>query len=58
MLGILLTESVEVIYSLAKITFDAGRGIYYWYYDEETPERKEIHKLEERIAELEKAADL
>ncbi len=58
MLGILLTESEEVIYSLAKITFDAGRGIYYWYYDEETSEKKEIHKLEERIAELEKAADL
>ena len=49
MLGILLTESVEIIYSLAKITFDAGRGIYYWYYDEENPENIPFSKIEEWV---------
>ena len=44
MLGILITESAEVLYSLIKLTFDAGRGAYYWYYVEEQPEKKKIHE--------------
>ena len=53
MLGILITESAEVLYSLIKLTFDAGRGAYYWYYVEEQPEKKKIHELENRIIYLE-----
>jgi len=53
MLGILITESAEVLYSLIKLTFDAGRGAYYWYYVEEQPEKKKIHELENRIIDLE-----
>ena len=52
MLGILITESAEVLYSLIKLTFDAGRGAYYWYYVEEQPEKKKIHELENPIEEV------
>lgn len=54
MLGILLSEGVEVMYSIVKITYEASRGIYYWYYDEENPDNKKIKNLENRIEELEK----
>ena len=54
MLGILLNEGVEVMYSIVKITYEASRGVYYWYYDEEKPENKKIKNLENRIEELEK----
>ena len=54
MLGIIISESAEIIYSLVKLTFDAGRGVYYWYYDEEKPENKKIRDLEARIVHLEK----
>ena len=54
MLGILLSEGVEVMYSIVKITYEASRGIYYWYYDEEKPENKKMKILENRIEELEK----
>ena len=54
MLGILLSEGAEVMYSIVKITYEASRGIYYWYYDEEKPENKKMKILENRIEELEK----
>tara|TARA_Y100000590_G_scaffold378559_1_gene445578 strand:- start:414 stop:617 length:204 start_codon:yes stop_codon:yes gene_type:complete len=59
MLGILISESAEILYSLVKLTYDTGKGIYCWYYDEENPkdERnkdKKIHELENRIVSLEK----
>ena len=53
MLGILISESAEVLYSLVKLTYEAGCGAYYWYYDEEKPENKKIHELENRINEIE-----
>ena len=53
MLGIILSEGVEVAYSIAKIAYEASRGLYYWYYDEENPENKKIKNLENRIEELE-----
>ena len=54
MLGILLSEGVEVMYSIVKITYEASRGVYYWYYDEENPDNKKIKNLENRIEEFEK----
>ena len=54
MLGILLSEGAEVMYSIVKITYEASRGVYYWYYDEENPDNKKIKNLENRIEELEK----
>ena len=52
MIGFIISEGVELLYSLVKITYNAGSGIYNWYYDE-NPEEK-IEKLENRIKELEK----
>ena len=54
MLGILLSEGVEVMFSIVKITYEASRGVYYWFYDEENPDNKKIKNLENRIEELEK----
>ena len=54
MLGFIISESAEIMYSLVKITFEAGKGVYYWYYDEEKPENKKIYDLETRILDLEK----
>jgi hypothetical protein len=54
MLGILLSESAEILYSIIKLTYDASKGVYYWYYEMEEPEQKKIHELEERIINLEK----
>ena len=40
------------MYSIVKITYEATRGVYYWYYDEENPDNKKIKNLENRIEEL------
>ena len=52
MIGILISESADILYSFAKITFDLTRGIYHWYYDIE-PEKEKIKLLEDRIILLE-----
>ena len=49
MIGFIISESVELMYSILKLTFNAGHGVYNWYYDE-----NKIEKLENRIEELEK----
>ena len=51
MLGFILSEGVEIIYSLVKISVNGVTGIYYWYY--EIDEKKQIKDLEKRIIELE-----
>ena len=53
MLGLLISESAEIVFSVVKLTFETGRGVYYWYYGEEKPENKKIHELEDRIVHLE-----
>ena len=52
MIGFIISESMELMYSILKMTFNAGHGVYNWYYDENSDEK--IHKLENRIEELEK----
>ena len=52
MIGFIISESIELMYSILKLTYNAGHGVYNWYYDE-NPEEK-IHKLENRIQKLEK----
>tara|TARA_B100000686_G_C16680593_1_gene911689 strand:- start:636 stop:800 length:165 start_codon:yes stop_codon:yes gene_type:complete len=49
MIGFIISEGVELVYSILKITYNASYGIYSWYYDE-----NKIEKLENRIEELEK----
>jgi len=51
MIGFIISESVELMYSILKITFNAGCGVYNWYYDENSEEK--LEKLENRIEELE-----
>ena len=61
MLGMLLTESVEGIWALMRITWNGGTGIYNWYYDdsaeEKEREKNEIIELKKRIDELEKCVE-
>jgi len=52
MIGFIISESMELMYSILKLTFNAGHGVYNWYYDENSDEK--IQKLENRIEELEK----
>lgn len=60
-LGVILYEGVDVMVHLGKITYNAARGIYYWYYDMEYPEvEREKHLLEDMdkiVARLEKLED-
>ena len=60
-LGFILYEGVDLIVNLGKITYNAGRGTYYWWYNTDYPEVerekyaiKEMETFIERINELEK----
>ena len=53
MLGILLSETIEVAYTLIKYTYTGSIGIYNWYYGEEDEKEKQIRELTERIEKLE-----
>ena len=37
-LGFILYEGVDLIVNLGKITYNAGRGTYYWWYNTDYPE--------------------
>ena len=52
MIGFIISEGVELIYSILKITINTGYGVYNWYYDENSTEK--IQKLKNRIEKLEK----
>ena len=63
-LGFILYEGVDLIVNLGKITYNVGRGTYYWWYNQDYPEvEREKRKLEDmetliqRINELEKKLD-
>jgi len=60
-LGFILYEGVDLIVNLGKITYNAGRGTYYWWFNTDYPEvereKKTIEDMEiliNRIDELEK----
>lgn len=42
MLGYLLYETVEVAYTVLKLGYNAGTGVYYWYYDIKNKSEEEI----------------
>ena len=54
MLGILINESFEVLYTILNLTVQGSRGVYNWYYGEESSEQKLIKELTQRIEDLEK----
>jgi len=52
MLGMILYETVDLVYNVSKITYNGVRGIYYWYYELEYPEQIEIEKRDALIIEI------
>lgn len=48
-LGLILYEGVDILVNLGKITYNAGRGTYYWLYGKEYPE---VENEEERLKEM------
>ena len=60
-LGMILYESVDLAYNVAKLGYNGARGIYYWWYNIDYPEvkiqkdsTKAILLLEDRIHHLER----
>jgi hypothetical protein len=54
MIGILLSETFELFYTLGKATYDGSAALYKWYYEIEDEEIKDIKKLENKVEEMEK----
>ena len=52
MLGMILYETVDLVYNVSKLTYNGVRGIYYWYYGLEYPEQIEIEKRDALIIEI------
>ena len=51
MIGILLSETFEVVYVLSKATYDGSVALYRWYYGIEE-EKTEMKELEEKVNEM------
>ena len=58
--GMILYESVDLLYNVSKITYETVRGVYFWYYKIDYPEVareklaiKDMEKLITRLDELE-----
>ena len=54
-IGILIGEAVDLLWTLGRLSYNSVIWIYQWYYNT-TPEEKkklELQTLEERIAHLE-----
>jgi len=51
MIGILLSETAELIYTLGKFSVNSATWAYNWYY--EIPEEPTIEKLKMRVKKLE-----
>lgn len=54
MIGILLSETAELFYTLGKFSFNGATWVYNWYYDIPTPEELTIIGLKTRVETLEK----
>jgi len=66
MIGFLLYEAADLVYTIGKLGYNTSRAAYYWYYGEEYPEiqkdidekeknEEHIKLLEKRIQQLEKS---
>jgi len=55
MIGILLSETAELIYTLGKFSFNSATWAYNWYY--EIPEEPTIENLKIRIKKLEELVE-
>ena len=56
MIVFLLTEAIEVLFTLGKVSYNGIAWIYNWYFNISIEEQKklEMKSLEERVKELEK----
>ena len=56
MIVFLITEAIDILYSLGKISYNSIAWLYYWYTNAtaETQKELEMKTLEERISELER----
>ena len=56
MIVFLITEAIDILYSLGKLSYNGVAWLYYWY-THTTPEKQkelELKTLEERVKELER----
>ena len=56
MLVFLITEAVEVLLALGRVSYNGVIGLYKWYFNISPEEQKtiEMKSLEERVIELER----
>ena len=56
MLVFILTEAIEILIALGKISYNSIGWIYNWYFNKSSEEQKviELQTLEERVEELER----
>ena len=55
MIVFLITEAIDILYALGKISYNGVTWLYYWYTNTSPEQKKELQMktLEERIRELE-----
>ena len=52
MIGILLSETFELFYTLGKATYNGSTALYRWYYELEEEETKDLQQLEHAMKEM------
>lgn len=59
MIVFLITEAIDILYSLGKISYNGVAMLYYWYTNTTPQQQKalEMKNLEERIKELERLVE-
>jgi len=59
MIVFLITEAIDILYSLGKISYNGVAWLYYWYTNTSPEQQKELQMktLEERICELERLVE-
>ena len=58
MIGYLLYEAADLVYTLGKLGYKGVRATYYWYYDLEYPEVEQIKNKEKVIEQLKKRVEM
>ncbi len=59
MIVFLITEAIDILYSLGKISYNGVARLYYWYTNTTPQQQKalEMKSLEERVKELERLVE-
>lgn len=56
-LGFILYESIDLVYNVGKLSYNAITGTYNWYYGVQSPEVQEREREMTKIEELEAKID-